>query len=403
MERDRTLVTPLQPKTINYQSLLTQLETELNQIFLERSELIKLIITSILAKSNGFQGGKPGTGKTSLTKAITEAFEGRCFYYLMNSTTTPDEIIGAVDLAALTNGQGFKRDLAFGLVTANTAILDEGFKANSPCLNALLGIILDREYNNGGQIVRSPLNSLWVCSNELPTDEILAPFWDRLVIRYWVSDVSRSAKKTLMLRQAGVLKMPSVTVQITQHELATMQQQAISTPIDDAIVDALLNVTNELESEHGLIASTRKHNQLIDLIRCYAYASGDAEVEEEHLEVLEHTLWNQPQERSLVQKALKKFGNPLSTQAIAILEAAKQSFNAIKDKPIKNRGQWMKDVGTADMQLGEMEDKLDEMLLKGGKNKTKRYRKVEIAKREIAQMRSRIQEMIQKAYSLPLQ
>lgn len=381
---------------------LAQLESELNQVFLERSDLIRILLTSIVAQANGAMLGPPGTGKTTLVKTVAGAFSGKSWYQLLDATSTPDQILGAVDINALLQGQGFRRDLSGGLAAPDVliGIGDEAFKCNAPTLNALLGVTLDREITNGGIVVKCGLNSFWACSNELPQEETLAAFWDRLSLRYWVSEVSRTSKRLLMLRRAGIIPTPTVTVQISPQDLQQMQQEALQIPLDEMMVDSILDIGGLLEKDHNLTASTRKHHQIVDLIRCYAYVCGDTECDEDHLAILEHILWNQPEERALVKKAIKKFGNPLATQANSILEAAKTIFNSLPSYTTDtNRGQWMRDIGSGDMQLAEMEQKLDGMC--STTVKAKRLRKVKQAKAEITQMRSRIQNMIPQAYSLP--
>ncbi|WP_041225895.1 hypothetical protein [Crinalium epipsammum] len=263
-------------------------------------------------------------------------------------------------------------------------------------LNSTLGIILDKEFVNGKQTVQCPLNSLWGCSNELPQDESLAALWDRLAIRYWVHDVARPSKKILMMRRSGNAPNPQVNVKFTLTELHDIQIEAIATPIDEMMIDCILDISGNLEKE-GITASTRKHQQIIDLIRCYAYVSGDEQADEEHLEVLEHIFWNKPPERALIKKAIKQFGNPLSTQAQSILEAALQvQAQIMPPSPGMNKGKWMQDVGAYDIQLTEMEDKLNQLM---GSGSARKYRKVRQVKQQVTDMRKQLQAMIGKAYS----
>jgi MoxR-like ATPase len=49
---------------------LQQLREQLQNVYLDRSEAIDLIMVGLLSKMHIFLGGKPGTGKTELAKAV---------------------------------------------------------------------------------------------------------------------------------------------------------------------------------------------------------------------------------------------------------------------------------------------------------------------------------------------
>ncbi|MFN7295724.1 MAG: AAA family ATPase, partial [Pseudanabaena sp.] len=67
---------------------LQQLREELKVVYLDRSEAIDLIMVGLLAKMHVFLGGQPGTGKTELAKAVSDAISGTTFFhYLMTKTT----------------------------------------------------------------------------------------------------------------------------------------------------------------------------------------------------------------------------------------------------------------------------------------------------------------------------
>src|SRR5204863_2828154 len=66
---------------------------------------------------------------------------------------------------------------------AEVVFLDEIFKSNSAILNALLTLLNERKFNNGGTVVDVPLLSVFGASNEVPQDESLVAIFDRFLLR----------------------------------------------------------------------------------------------------------------------------------------------------------------------------------------------------------------------------
>ena len=54
--------------------------------------------------------------------------------------------------------------------------------SNSAILNALLTLLNERKFTSGGQILRSPLISVFAASNEVPGDETLNAIFDRFLL-----------------------------------------------------------------------------------------------------------------------------------------------------------------------------------------------------------------------------
>lgn len=359
-----------QTDTESPQKQLSKLIAELDALFLERTELIKILLTSYIARTNVFIGGPPGTGKTMLAKAVAAAFNTRSFYYLMSATTQPDEILGTVDLGALQAGE-FKRDLTGKIADAELAILDEVFKANSPSLNTLLGVILDHEVPNGKAVVKCPLISLVGCSNELPTEESLAPFWDRFTVRYWVEDVGHKSKKILLRRAAGLQPTPTITVQFTLADLQQMQVEAIALPVTDGAIDGILDISKRLAGE-GIHASTRKHVQMIGLLRAYAYVCGATEVSEEHLEILKSVFWNELKDREAIAKIVKEVIEAPCERLNQIMAAAQAVINKLREIDSSDGIRYKAFLGGADSKLAEMIAELDRAIVNAPAGSTTR-------------------------------
>ena len=116
----------------------------------------------------------------------------------MTRYTDPDEVFGPVSLAALKNDER-RRTLTHRLAQAHFGFLDEVFKANSAVLNALLTVLNEREFDNGGPIrLKLPLISLFGASNELPEGQELEAFWDRFLLRMVIGPVSEAGFEKLI-------------------------------------------------------------------------------------------------------------------------------------------------------------------------------------------------------------
>jgi len=193
---------------------LQQLREQLKVVYLDRSEAIDLIMVGLLSKMHVFLGGQPGTGKTEMAKAVSEAISGtQFFHYLMTKTTVAEEVLGAPDLAELQKGK-FVRDTESMLPEAHLALMDEIGKANSIVRNSVLGLMNEREFLNGKIKLQSPLITMIGCSNELLDGEEDGAFWDRLSLRYMVDYLGDEDLRILLLRKTGNVAVPQVTTSV---------------------------------------------------------------------------------------------------------------------------------------------------------------------------------------------
>jgi MoxR-like ATPase len=177
---------------------LQQLRQDLVARFPERREVIEGTLYALLSKDHILLVGPPGTAKSSLARAVAQAFGARYFERLLTKFSTPEELFGPVSLKALENDR-YIRITTDKLPEAEIGVIDETFKANSAILNTLLTLMNERLFHNDGQPTPCPLVTLFGASNELPEGKELEALFDRFLLRYEVSYLLRSSNLRAVL------------------------------------------------------------------------------------------------------------------------------------------------------------------------------------------------------------
>ncbi|MCA9071469.1 MAG: AAA family ATPase, partial [Planctomycetaceae bacterium] len=125
---------------------------------------------------------------------------GRHFEYLVTRFTTPEELLGPVNIDLMLSQAIYLRQTQSLLPRAEIAFLDEVFKANSSILNALLSLINERLFYNAGLPWTVNMVMLFGASNEPPQEEDLGAFYDRFPVRVLCDSVGNDALRQLLDR-----------------------------------------------------------------------------------------------------------------------------------------------------------------------------------------------------------
>lgn len=155
---------------------------DLEQKFLAKEEIVRLMLVAAIAGEHMVLIGPPGTAKSALIRAFARLVDARYFEYLLTRFSEPNELFGPVDIQSFRQGS-YRRVTTGMLPEAEIVFLDEAFKANSAILNSLLTLLNERKFNNGAEVVKVPLISLFAASNEVPSAEGLNAIFDRFLLR----------------------------------------------------------------------------------------------------------------------------------------------------------------------------------------------------------------------------
>jgi len=294
----------------------------LNERFKEREDLVTGLILAALIGQHLYVVGPPGTGKSALIRSFSMALAATFFEWLMTRFTTPEEVLGAISLTGLQQDR-MTRNMAGKLPEADFVFLDEVFKSNSACLNAILPAMNERIVHDDGKAKPIKLQTLMGASNELPEDKELEALNDRFLLRYTVDYIVDEGKFRGLMR-GGVdrrraakhakNKAVKPPVALTLQDLDAATDEIVDIEVSDDTITAYRDLRDKLKTE-GITVSDRRWEDLIGVLQAYAWLNDDDEVDPIHFGVLAHGLWRYPEQFPKVVKLVSQVASPALAEA----------------------------------------------------------------------------------------
>jgi MoxR-like ATPase len=282
---------------------LSQLARTLQDRFLGKDEVIRLLCIAVLAGEHAVLIGPPGTAKSALIRTFARLMHAHYFEYLLTRFTEPNEIFGPVDIGAFREGR-YERRTEGMLPQAEIVFLDEVFKSNSAILNALLTLLNERMYTSGGQIIRCPLLSAFGASNEVPGDESLTAIYDRFILRIRNDNLDAYHFQDLLQRglEHELLQMTGAETEslVTARELADQQRTLLQRiRFSEEFFSQYKGIVFQIRAE-GVTLSDRRVVKLLKLFAASAYLDGRTEPDAGDLFVLKH-VWNSEDQAQILE------------------------------------------------------------------------------------------------------
>jgi MoxR-like ATPase len=295
-------------------SRLTSLREALATGLIERDTPVRLALLAALAGEHLLLLGPPGTAKSELAKRLRYMFrENGYFERLLTRFSVPEELFGPLSIRALENDR-YHRQTEGYLPSASVAFLDEIFKANSAILNSLLTLLNEREFDNGTERVKAPLTCVIGASNELPEGEELHALYDRFLLRCQVPPVTSAGFEALLELGREAQPQLEMGARLSRADLEHVRELSRSVKVPGDIKEMLKALRGFL-AEEKIQVSDRRWRKIVFLLQVSAYTDGRTEVSVWDGWLLQHCLWEKPEQRqSLFEWYQQRLGTGSSAE-----------------------------------------------------------------------------------------
>lgn len=370
MKRFEPEVCPVQEKFLTTRK-------ELSAALIERDEEVDLALTALVAQEHLLLVGPPGCAKSLLLDSLMGWLHARRFSLLLTKFSVPEEMVGPISLTALKEDR-YRRVTTGKLPEAEMAFIDEIWKASSAILNTLLKILNERVFENDGELVKVPLKLCVAASNEWPPPESgkeLSALMDRFLFRKTVRPIVSGAGRQRLLWHRD--HTPRLSTTITPAEIEQAHEDALRLPWTDQSREMFETILRELARE-GVQPGDRRQYKSVAACQAFAYVTGGDRVEPEHLEVLAHVLWDDPQEQpEKVAQVVAKIANPTGMRINQLLLECEQILAATDVRQLAQ-------AASATAKLSEIDKKLAALKGDGRLERARSYVREQIKRIKLA-------------------
>ncbi|WNP27836.1 AAA family ATPase [Moraxella sp. DOX410] len=269
------------------QQRLQAMLVSINEIVLDKPEVVKLAVACLLANGHLLLQDLPGMGKTTLAHAIANHLGLSFNRVQFTSDMLPADILGISLYKTDTGTFEFKP----GPIFCQLLLADEINRSSPKTQSALLEAMEERQVSQDG-VTRKLPEPFFVIATQNPTQQsgvFILPEsqLDRFLMCLSLGYPSINAERELLLGKDRRQMLSKITPMLDTQSLQQAQAQAKDVYMADVVIDYLQRLvakTRESRDYHGL--STRGVLALKQAAQAFAYLGGYHEVTPEDIQAV---------------------------------------------------------------------------------------------------------------------
>ena len=294
----------------------------LEGILLGKPETVELLVMALLADGHVLVEDVPGTGKTTLAKALAAAI-GADFARIQ---FTPDLLPADVTGGAVFKANTGEFEIRKGPVFTQVLLADEINRASPRTQSALLEAMEERQVSLEGQRYKLP-ELFMVLATENPVEfhgvfPLPEAQMDRFLVRISVGYPTAETELEILRAHRGGRPIDSLTAVTTPEAILKARSEVQKIHIDEALERYVISLVQATRNDGGvrLAASPRAGMNLVRMAQACAFVDGRDFVNPDDIQrvffpVMEHRVFakdtgNPEASKKILQNILKQISVP---------------------------------------------------------------------------------------------